>query len=176
MGTGVAQGVGRARVVPGTYARRMAATESSPRRATAAEALLVAELWLRSRRASMTIPPAAHSDDQVRAWFGDVVLPTKEVWVTSSGAELTAMMVLDAEWVEQLYVAPEHLRRGYGSQLARLAQATRDELALWTFEANIAARAFYEAHGFRPTGPASSDNEEHAPAICYRWARTTPPM
>ncbi len=84
------------------------------------------------------------------------------------------MMVLDGGWVEQLYVAPEHLRRGYGSQLVRLAQATRGELALWTFEANVAARAFYEAHGFRPTGPASSDNEERAPAICYRWAVVAP--
>jgi GNAT superfamily N-acetyltransferase len=82
------------------------------------------------------------------------------------------MMVLDGEWVEQLYVAPEHLRRGYGSQLVRLAQATRSELALWTFEANVAARVFYEAQGFRPAGPASSDNEERAPAVCYRWART----
>jgi GNAT superfamily N-acetyltransferase len=118
----------------------------------------------------MTIPPAAHSDDQVRAWFRDVVLPSKEVWVTTLGPEITAMMVLDSGWVEQLYVAPDHLRRGYGSQLVRQAQATRGELALWTFEANVDARAFYEAQGFRPTVPASSDNEERAPAICYRWA------
>jgi GNAT superfamily N-acetyltransferase len=123
----------------------------------------------------MTIPPAAHSDDEVRTWFRDLVLPSQEVWVTALGPELTAMMVLDREWLEQLYVAPEHLRRGYGSQLVRLAQATRSELALWTFEANLAARAFYEAHGFRPSGPASSDNEERTPAVCYRWADTAPP-
>jgi GNAT superfamily N-acetyltransferase len=83
------------------------------------------------------------------------------------------MMVLDGEWVAQLYVAPEHVRRGHGSRLIQLAQSTRRELALWTFEANTIARAFYEAHGFRPSGPPSSDNEERAPALCYRWSSTT---
>jgi GNAT superfamily N-acetyltransferase len=60
------------------------------------------------------------------------------------------MMVLDGAWVEQLYVAPEHLRRGYGSQLVRLAQSTRSELALCTFGANVGAKAFYEAQRFSP--------------------------
>jgi hypothetical protein len=47
-------------------------------------------------------------------------------------------------------------------------------LALWTFETNTIARAFYEAHGFLPSGPASADNEERTPAICYRWSTTRP--
>jgi GNAT superfamily N-acetyltransferase len=104
-----------------------------------------------------------------RAWFRDVVLPSQEVWVTLTGLKLTAMMVIDGEWLEQLYVAPEHSRQGHGSRLVRLAQSDRSKLALWTFEANLSARAFYEKHGFRPTGDPSSDNEEHTPAICYRW-------
>jgi GNAT superfamily N-acetyltransferase len=145
------------------------AHESSLRRASDADALPVAELWLRSRRATVTIPPTAHTDEDVRAWFRDVVIPSREVWVTTDGPELTGLMVLDDELVEQLYVAPEHARRGYGSLLLNLAQTTRSNLALWTFEANLSARAFYEAHGFRQSGAASSDNEEDAPAVCYRW-------
>ncbi len=148
--------------------------DGSPRRASDEEALPVAELWLRSRRASAGIPPAGHGDDDVRAWFREVVLPSQEVWVTYDGDDLTGMMALDGDWVAQLYVAPEHLRRGHGSRLIRQAQATRRELALWTFEANTVARAFYEMHGFRPSGVASSDNEEHAPAICYRWSSARP--
>jgi GNAT superfamily N-acetyltransferase len=90
------------------------------------------------------------------------------------GSALTAMMVLNAQWVEQLFVAPEHLREGRGSRLLRLAQSTRsDELELWTFEANTPARAFYEKHGFRASDPASSDNEGQAQAIRYRWTRPT---
>jgi GNAT superfamily N-acetyltransferase len=85
------------------------------------------------------------------------------------GSDLTAMMVLNAQWVEQLFVAPEHLRAGRGSQLLRLAQSSRTELELWTFEANAPARAFYEKHDFRASYPASSDNQEQAQAIRYRW-------
>jgi len=144
------------------------------RRATQVQALAVADVLLRSRHATPGIPPGPRSDDQIRAWFRDVVLPTKEVWVMPRGGTITAMMVLSERWVEQLYVAPEHLREGKGSALLAVAQSSRDELELWAFEANTPARAFYEKHGFRPSGAASSDNEEQAPAIPYRWVREEP--
>lgn len=136
------------------------------------EAPTIAELWLRSRRAAKGIPPAAHSDDEVRAWFCEVVIPTRELWITELRGELTGLMVLDGEQLEQLYVAPEFLRQGHGSRLVRLAQQTRSALALWTFEANLSARAFYEAHGFRAQGPPSIDNEERTAAIQYKWTRS----
>ncbi len=60
-----------------------------------------------------------------------------------------------------------------GSSLLALAQRRRDALALWTFEANAHARRFYEARGFRRDGAASRENEECAPALCYRWTRST---
>jgi GNAT superfamily N-acetyltransferase len=132
----------------------------------------VAELWLRSRRAAAGIPPAAHTDDEVRAWFREVVLPSRDVWVSARGSELRSMMVLDGLWVEQLYVAPEGLHQGYGSGLLQHAQSMRSRLELWAFEANTAARAFYERHGFSVTGPAVSDNEEGVPAVRYRWTRS----
>jgi len=58
------------------------------------------------------------------------------------------MMALEDEWVEQLYIDPEHQRRGHGARLLEVAQATRPALALWTFESNLGAQGFYEAHGF----------------------------
>jgi GNAT superfamily N-acetyltransferase len=141
------------------------------RRAHPGEAAAVAELWLRARRSAAGIPPAVHSDAEVRDWVRDIVLPTQEVWVVGGQPEPMAMMVLDGEWIEQLYVAPEHLRRGLGSQLVKLAQSTRESLALWTFQANASARAFYEAHGFRVCGKPSRENEEGALALCFRWGR-----
>jgi GNAT superfamily N-acetyltransferase len=141
------------------------------REATADDAAETAELWLRSRRAAVGVPPASHTDDEVRAWFQDAVIPGGGVWVVSNAGVLDAMMVLRETWVEQLYVAPESVRQGHGSRLLRLAQSSRSELALWTFEANTAARAFYQRHGFEVDGPATTDNEEHAPAVRYRWAK-----
>ena len=142
------------------------------RRAGSDEALAVATLWLRSRRAAApAIPPSVHSDGEVEAWFRDVVLPDCEVWVVGSRRSPTAIMVLSGGWVEQLYVAPDRCRQGYGSMLLRFAQSRQDELSLWTFEANARARAFYEKHGF-VSGAVSTDNEEGVAAVCYRWNRS----
>jgi len=135
------------------------------------EAAAIAELYLRSRRAAPGVPPPAHRDDEVRAWLTDSVLPRGTTWVALLDGALAAMMVLDGPWIEQLYVAPEAQRRGCGTALLQHARSRGDELLLWTFEANAAARAFYEAHGFCVDGPADSDNEEGAPALRYRWAR-----
>lgn len=141
------------------------------RRAEADEAEVLADLWLRSRRtAAPAIPPAVHSDDEVRGWLRDTVLPNDEVWVIGPAGQPEAMMVLSEDWIEQLYVAPHHQRQGHGSRLVRFAQNRRDSLRLYTFEANHAARAFYEKHGFTAAGPASTDNEERAPALLYRWS------
>ncbi|HWD65053.1 MAG TPA: GNAT family N-acetyltransferase [Solirubrobacteraceae bacterium] len=130
----------------------------------------MANLWLESRRAAEpAIPPAAHTDAEVRAWFREVVFAGQEVWVIGPHGRPEAMMVLQGEWVEQLYVAPGRQRRGHGSRLIGLAQSRWDALSLWTFETNHSARAFYERHGFVADEPASADNEEGAPALLYRW-------
>ena len=42
-------------------------------------------------------------------------------------------------------------------------------LKLWTFEANVGARRFYESHGFVATRRTAGDNEEGAPDVCYEW-------
>ena len=102
----------------------------------------------------------------------DVLIPSCEVWVATDGGDVAGLMALAGDWVEQLYVAPEYQRRGHGARLVALAQANRTALALWTFERNVAARRFYEAHGFTRFGESSTDNEECAPAIRFRWRAT----
>jgi GNAT superfamily N-acetyltransferase len=142
------------------------------RRAVGTDALAIAELWLGSRRASAAwIPRPTRSDGEVRAWFRDIVVPARETWLVSCGSEPVAVMVLDAEWVEQLYVAPGHLRHGHGTELLDTAKATRGVLELWTFQRNLPARAFYAASGFQRSGTPSSENEEGELASRYRWTR-----
>lgn len=135
------------------------------------EAVAIADLLLRSRRSAQGIPPSVHSDEEVHAWVGELLMPQCDVWIATEDEQLAGMMALKGERIEQLYVSPPHQRHGHGTRLLQLAKATRDSLALWTFEANLVARRFYEAHGFTPVGAPSSDNEEGAPAICYRWQR-----
>lgn len=55
------------------------------RPARRADAPAVADLWLRSRRASEpAIPAPIHTDDEVRAWFASIVLPAGETWVAET--------------------------------------------------------------------------------------------
>jgi hypothetical protein len=80
-----------------------------PRRAKAEEAAPLAHLWLRSRYASIpAIPPPVHTADDVRAWFAEVVVATTEVWLIEEAELPVALLVLDGDWVDQLYVDPDH--------------------------------------------------------------------
>lgn len=146
------------------------------RAARAEESDQIAELWLRSRRASVpAIPPGVHSDDEVRDWFREVVLPHREVWLACADDEVVALLVLDGEWLDQLYVAPEHVGRGIGSRLLGVAKAARPAgLQLWTFESNVGARRFYARHGFTVEGRTDGDNEEGAPAVRCAWRGQVP--
>lgn len=140
------------------------------RMASPAEADSVAALWLRSRRASTSIPPTVHSDDEVHKWFEEVVLPSCEVWVATGNDKVIGLIVLDQDWIDQLYVDPTETGRGIGGALIEHAMRLRPTgLKLWTFQSNLDARRFYESHGFVATATTQSDNEEQAPDVCYEW-------
>jgi hypothetical protein len=78
------------------------------RRPDLEEARAIAEVWLRSRAASVpAIPRPVHTDDEVRSYF-DVVVATKDVWVIDERGAIAALLVLDGERIDQLYVDPDH--------------------------------------------------------------------
>ena len=146
------------------------------RRARPDESGEIARVWLRSRAASVPhIPAPVHTGEEVRAWFETVVLPTQEVWVAHDDDVIVGLVALQGEWIEQLYVAPGFTGRGIGGELIRVAQRQRPvRLRLWTFEANVGARRFYERHGFVATGSTGGDNEEGAPDVLYEWPSVSP--
>jgi GNAT superfamily N-acetyltransferase len=142
------------------------------RRGTGADADIAAEVYLRARhRAIPEIPPLVHSDDEVRHWMRGV-LDNQEVWLAfADHGALLGLMVLDGDWVEQLYIDPAWTGRGLGTRLLELGKQRRpDGLQLWTFVSNVRAQRFYERKGFaveeRTDG---SGNEEHAPDLRYVW-------
>ena len=146
--------------------------EEQPRRAQVAEAVAVAELWWRSRWASVPAnPPPVHDHEDVHDHFATVILPGQETWVIDGAAgRLAALLVLRPGWVEHLMVDPARSGQGLGSRLLRLAQQVEPNgLDLWTFQGNAAARRFYERHGFVAVAATDGDNEECAPDVRYRW-------
>lgn len=70
------------------------------------------------------------------------------------------------------YVAEAARRQGVGKQLLDAAKTTEARLALWTFQANTGAIAFYSREGFvefeRTDG---AGNEEKLPDVRMIWRR-----
>jgi GNAT superfamily N-acetyltransferase len=146
---------------------------ATARRAGPKDALAVADVLIRSRAAAAgAIPPAVHSDAEVREWVSSVVVPEREVWLMAdnSGQPL-AVLVLDDGWIDQLYVQHACTGRGLGSQLVELAKSRRPQgLQLWTFASNTGAQRFYLRHGFTVAEATDgSGNEEKAPDIRFVW-------
>ena len=120
------------------------------RRATAKDAAEVAELYLASFKATYDFP-LAHSDDEVRRWIVEILMPTDEVWVAvDADGSIVGLMALSAEMLDQLYVAQDWTDRGIGTRLVELAKRRRPAgLDLYTLQVNANARRFYERRGFR---------------------------
>jgi len=148
-----------------------------PRRAGPDNAVDLAALWWRSRQASIpSIPPPVHTADEVRAWFAEVVVPGREVWLIGEEGAAAALLVLDGGWIDQLYVEPERVGTGLGARLVALAKHLRPGgLELDTFQSNRGAQRFYLRHGFVVSGTVDDDNEEGAPALRLRWTPPGPP-
>jgi GNAT superfamily N-acetyltransferase len=159
------------------HAGAMATEEVEPdvlRLARQDEADAVADLWLRSRKASFPANPASiHDDDDVHNHFATVVFAKSEVWVLDRGGiGIVALMVLDPGWIEHLHVDPAMTDRGLGSRLVTFAQDRSPEgLDLWTFQSNEGARRFYERHGFVAVEMTDGDNEEGEPDVRFGWSR-----
>jgi ribosomal protein S18 acetylase RimI-like enzyme len=131
----------------------------------------VADVYLRSFKGRYSFP-LAHTDDQVRDWIRDVVIPTRETWVAVAATGLVVgMMVLEGAELDQLYIAPGWTGRGIGSRFVELAKRLRPAgLSLYTFGVNQGARRFYERHGFELVDENDgSRNEEHQPDVRYAW-------
>ncbi len=144
------------------------------RRATAADAEALADLFWRSREANRaTIPMVVHPRPTVVPFLRHVVA-SDEVWVADRGVPV-AFLALGNGVLEHLYVAPGRTGEGTGSRLLELAKERRpDGLTLWTFVTNEGARRFYERHGFVVVGGTEGENEEGAPDLLLRWTPPSP--
>jgi GNAT superfamily N-acetyltransferase len=141
-------------------------------RAAAADASTATGIYLRSRRAAWpSMPYGIHSDEETHAFVANVMIAQREPWLAWEDGTALGLLVLDGSEVDWLFVDPMAQSRGVGSALIQHAKTCRPNgLALWVFESNRRAQAFYERHGFvivdRTDG---AGNEEKAPDIRYAW-------
>ncbi|AZP17018.1 GNAT family N-acetyltransferase [Streptomyces aquilus] len=151
------------------------------RRATPADAAAAADVWLRSFDAALPTVVRPRSDDEVRDYIRDVVVPLRETWVaetTDAGQrevagvrEIVGIMVLNGDLLSQLYLAPDRRGQGIGDRFVALAKERSPQgLQLWTFQVNKPAHRFYERHGFVAVEHTDGrGNEEREPDVRYVW-------
>lgn len=116
-----------------------------------------------------------HADEDVYRWVRETLIPTNQVVVATENDAIVGMMAVSKNqgvgWIDQLYLAPEAVGRGIGSLLIENAKSTLESpICLHTFQENMAARRFYEKHGFSilSLGDGSA-NEENCPDVVYEW-------
>lgn len=142
------------------------------RRAVPADVSAVADVYLAAFAATYDFP-LAHTDEEVRGWLAEQVVPVMEAWVAEDHGRVVAMMVLDDAGIDQLYVEPAWHSRGIGGRLVEIAKRRRPGgLELHTFQVNDRARRFYEHNGFviAALGDGSA-NEERQSDMRYEWKR-----
>ncbi len=131
----------------------------------------IAEIFIAARK-TMSYLPALHGDAETRLFIRRVV-KRSAVWVAERDGEIVGFAALEPgppeAWLHHLYVAPQAHNAGAGSLLLAKAKAELPRgFSLWTFQANLGARRFYERHGLaeaRRTNGAA--NEEGPPDIVY---------
>ncbi|MFG2633061.1 GNAT family N-acetyltransferase [Streptomyces sp. NPDC048362] len=142
------------------------------RRAVADDARAAADVWLRSFAAALPTVVQPRTDDEVRDYMRDVVVPLREMWVAeAAGAGIVGLLVLDGKTLSQLYLDPGWRGRGLGDRFVALAKKrSPGGLTLWTFQVDKPAHRFYERHGFTAVEfTDGSDNEEREPDVRYVW-------
>ncbi|MEO7124102.1 MAG: GNAT family N-acetyltransferase [Lacisediminihabitans sp.] len=144
------------------------------RRADEKDATATAEVLITSRAAALgAIRAPVQSDEDTKHWVETGLLPYCDVWIAEAdGQQTLALLVLDDDWIDQLYVRPEAAGLGIGSRLVELAKQHRPGgLQTRTSITNPGAIRFYERHGFvlAPLEPAR-DNLEKQPSLRYVWS------
>jgi putative acetyltransferase len=123
-----------------------------------------------ARRARLPFTLDLHDAHEDRHYLSGTVLPNNQVWVAESDGRAVAFIAFAPGWVNHLYVAPDHQRRGLGRRLLDVAKASSASLELWAFEANGPAIAFYEREGFRVVERTDgAANEARMPDVRMRW-------
>jgi putative acetyltransferase len=131
----------------------------------------IAALFRRVQEATRPFRPELHTPAEDRAFLGNVIRNDK-VWVAEADGAIVGFIGYRSGFVDHLYVDLDRQRRGTGTALLRKAMDDETMLRLWVFQENVAARRFYERHGFRLLRETDGrDNEEKEPDALLEWRR-----
>lgn len=128
------------------------------RAATPADFDALADIWLRSARATHWFLTEADLQGMLPL-VREQALPNLEVWILCEDDAPVGFVGLDGSKLEALFLAPEHFRRGGGRLLVEHARRLKGRLTVDVNEQNPNARAFYESLGFEVVGRSELDGQ-----------------
>ena len=121
---------------------------------------------------SLPFVPKLHTPEEDAWWFAERLYAANQVWLAEAGNGPIGYIAFRADFIEHLFIHPDHQGAGLGQLFLAKAKAQAAELTLWTFQQNLRARRFYERHGFTVAMETDgADNEEKLPDVLYRWRR-----
>jgi len=93
-----------------------------------------------------------------------------------TGAPTPDVADVQADWLEALYVDPQHTGEGIGAALLDLVKSLRPNgFCLWVFQSNTGARRFYTDRGLVELEHTDgSANEERSPDLRMAWPGAAP--
>lgn len=128
-------------------------------------------MYITSRRGAARWLPTVGTDEEIRAFVINQMIPECECWVAEDDDRIVAVLALHHDEVDQLYVAPDAQRRGIGDAMLAHAKLLHPAgLRLWAFQRNAPARHFYETRGFVATKfTDGATNMEREADVLYEW-------
>jgi GNAT superfamily N-acetyltransferase len=95
------------------------------------------------------------------------------VYAATVGELPVGYIAMENDLIDQLYVHPDHWRKGIGKSLLEFAKAkSPDHLWLYTLQVNVNARTFYEKKGFVAEKFGFSPPPENEPDVEYHWRKS----
>ena len=126
-------------------------------------------ILVQASRTAYTFMPWTHSDTSFCWFVSDALKPWDAVRLAEVGNEPIGFACLEGAYLDQLFVKPPCERRSIGTTLLDDIKRLRPVgFKLYTFQANLAARAFYERQGLvaNAFGVSEAENE---PDFTYCW-------
>ena len=136
------------------------------------EAEATARMWQDSQRAAYTWfrEDQRHPFPLALRFFRESICRRCQVWVAADGDRVVGMLALEGDWLDHLFVHPEHWEIGIGGRLLSHAkELSPGKLRLVTLQRNTRACRFYAERGFVATGFGTSPPPESEPDVNYEW-------
>lgn len=136
----------------------------------------IAHIIRAARKHSLPYLPDLHTPEEDRAHFGGTVFNEDTILVAEEDGAIVGFCAFKEDWLDHLYILPQHQNKGVGRALLNQAKHESAQLHLWVFQKNTRAITFYENNGFDLVKQTDGhDNEEKEPDALYIWKGDSAP-